>query len=447
VGVGLDVGRDDDLAGQVDPPRAARAEVGCDGRDPRPADRDVPRQELAARQQDLGTGEDEVGLGLAVGDRDEAPRLRRVDRELVPQSPDLIMISSSTLGKGRTELPYLETRITELLGIEHPVIQDGMGPFNTVKLAAAVSNAGGIGSVSMPTLVGDPADGARELTAHIEQAAALTDKPFAVNVGVGIEKATGKPLAVSAAMVDATVAAATQNDAVGGNLKLLITSGGFPGAFIDRVRDAGLVHIHKVGSTRQAEKVAAAGVSAVIASGFEMGGHTHMSPVHTFVLVPNVTEVLDIPVILSGGARDGRTLAAALALGADAIAMGTRFIVTEENDWHPAYKQRILEAKEGEDTLFPAWFSQARGLKGPGIDRLLAGVESGDLEGEELQDWKNEALTMAQRDGDIENGIVAAGQVSSAIKDEVAISDFVPGICRDAAEILSSLQSDLTVRP
>jgi NAD(P)H-dependent flavin oxidoreductase YrpB (nitropropane dioxygenase family) len=341
-------------------------------------------------------------------------------------------------------MPYLETRITEMLGIEHPVIQDGMGPFNTVKLAAAVSNAGGLGSVSMPTLVGDPAEGAKVLTAHIEEAASLTDRPFAVNVGVGIEKATGEPLAVSEAMVDAAVAA-TRNDAVGGKLKVLITSGGFPGAFIDRVRDAGLVHIQKVGSTRQAEKVAAAGVSAVIASGFEMGGHTHLSPVHTFVLVPNVTEVLDIPVILSGGARDGRTLAAALALGAEAIAMGTRFIVTEENDWHPAYKQRILDAKEGEDTLFPAWFSQARGLKGPGIDRLLAGVESGELEGEELQDWKNEALTVAQRDGDTENGIVAAGQVSSAIKDEVAISEFVPGICRDAAEILSSLQANLPV--
>jgi NAD(P)H-dependent flavin oxidoreductase YrpB (nitropropane dioxygenase family) len=178
-----------------------------------------------------------------------------------------------------------------------------------------------------------------------------------------------------------------------------------------------------------------------------MGGHTHLSPVHTFVLVPNVTEALDIPVILSGGARDGRTLAAALALGADAIAMGTRFIVTEENDWHPAYKQRILDAEEGEDTLFPAWFSQARGLKGPGIDRLLAQVESGELQGEALQDWKNEALTVAQRDGDTENGIVAAGQVSSAITDEVAIADFVPGICRDAAEILASLRADVAVGP
>src|SRR5262245_61617536 len=242
-----------------------------------------------------------------------------------------------------------------------------MAPFGTVRMAAAVSEAGGIGSISMPSLVGDPDEACAVLRSHIAEVAALTTKKFAVNIGVGLDKESGKPLSTADALVDA-VCEGAQDSRYAGRLAMLTTSGGSPEPWAERIRAAGLIHVHKVGSTRQALKAQEIGVDAVIASGYEMGGHTHHSPVHTFVLVPNVTAAVDIPVVLSGGARDGRTLAAALALGAEGVAMGTRFIVTEENDWNDAYKQRIIEAGEGEDTLFPAWFAPARGLQGPGID-------------------------------------------------------------------------------
>ncbi len=124
--------------------------------------------------------------------------------------------------------------------------------------------------------------------------------------------------------------------------------------------------------------------------------------------------------------------------------MGTRFIVTEENDWHEAYKQRILDAGEGEDTTFPAFYGPARGLRGPGIDRLVEITEKGELSGDDLRNWKNDALVHAQRDGDIVNGVVAAGQVSSGINSQVRISEYVPDICREAAEIIGKLQATRT---
>src|SRR5699024_5295211 len=133
--------------------------------------------------------------------------------------------------------------------------------------------------------------------------------------------------------------------AVAERLTVMTTSAGFPGDYLAMLKDAGMIHQHKVGSTRQAVKAAKAGVDAVIAAGSEMGGHAPSAKVHTFVLVPNVTEAVDVPVLLSGGARDGRGLAAALTMGADGVAMGTRFITSHDNaDWHPRYPQALLDA-------------------------------------------------------------------------------------------------------
>ncbi|MGZ4650265.1 MAG: NAD(P)H-dependent flavin oxidoreductase [Kineosporiaceae bacterium] len=338
----------------------------------------------------------------------------------------------------------LHTRLTELLGIEHPIIQEGMGPYRTDSLAAAVSNAGGLGTVSMPGMTQAPDVGARVLREHIEHVATLTDKPFAVNVPVGRD-ATGTVLPVSEAYIRAVVEARAADSALAGQLTVLTTSAGFPGEFRPLIRDAGLIHMHKVGATAHARKAEAAGVDVVIASGYEMGGHTHARPVHTFVLVPNVTEAVSVPVVLSGGARDGRTLAAALALGADGVAMGTRFIATEDNtDWHPAYAERILAAKEGDDVVFPAVYGPARGLRNPGVERLFEILERSELQGDELNRWKDEGLIRAQSAGDVVNGLMAAGQVSCAISDLVRVAEFVPRIAEEAAEILSRLAAATT---
>jgi NAD(P)H-dependent flavin oxidoreductase YrpB (nitropropane dioxygenase family) len=335
-------------------------------------------------------------------------------------------------------MSILATRFTELVGIEHPIVQEGMGPFKTAKLAAAVSEAGGLGTVSMPGMTADPAEGARVLRDHIEETAALTRLPFAVNVPVGRANG-GEILPISEAYIRAVCDARKADAALERQLRVLTTSAGFPGEFRPLIADSGLIHMHKVGSTRQAVKAEQLGVDVVIASGYEMGGHTHAVPVHTFVLLPNVTEAVSVPVLLSGGARDGRTLAAALCLGAAGVAMGTRFIASEDNrDWHPATARRIVEAAEGDDTIFPGVYSPARGLKSAGVERLMGMLRDG-ASPEELLAYKDAALIRAEEDGDLESGILPAGQVASGIRDIVSVAQFVPAMAAAAAAVLSRL--------
>ncbi len=220
---------------------------------------------------------------------------------------------------------------------------------------------------------------------------------------------------------------------------MLTTSAGFPGEFRPLIAGSGLIHMHKVGSTRQALRAEQLGVDVVIASGYEMGGHTHAVPMHTFVLVPNVTEAVSVPVLLSGGARDGRTLAAALCLGAAGVAMGTRFIASEDNvDWHPATARRIVEAGEGDDTIFPGVYSPARGLKSAGVDHLLDLLNEGATP-DELLAYKDAALIRAEEDGDLDSGILPAGQVASGIRDIVSVAQFVPAMAAETAAVLSRL--------
>jgi NAD(P)H-dependent flavin oxidoreductase YrpB (nitropropane dioxygenase family) len=335
-------------------------------------------------------------------------------------------------------MSILETRFTELVGIEHPIVQEGMGPFKTAKLAAAVSEAGGLGTVSMPGMTADPAEGARVLRDHIEETASLTRLPFAVNVPVGRANG-GEILPISEAYIRAVCDARKADAALERQLRVLTTSAGFPGEFRPLIADSGLIHMHKVGSTRQAVKAEQLGVDVVIASGYEMGGHTHAVPVHTFVLLPNVTEAVSVPVLLSGGARDGRTLAAALCLGAEGVAMGTRFIASEDNrDWHPATARRIVEAAEGDDIIFPGVYSPARGLKSAGVERLMGMLRDGASPGELLA-YKDAALIRAEEDGDLESGILPAGQVASGIRDIVSVAQFVPAMAAAAAAVLNRL--------
>lgn len=334
----------------------------------------------------------------------------------------------------------LRTRFTELAGVEHPIVQEGMGPFKTARLAAAVSEAGGLGTVSMPGMTADPAQGARRLREHIEETAALTRKPFAVNVPVG-RADTGEVLPISAAYINAVIEARRADATLERQLTVLTTSAGFPGEFRPQIAGSGLIHMHKVGSTRQAVKAEQSGVDVIIASGYEMGGHTHAVPVHTFVLLPNVTEAVSVPVLLSGGARDGRTLAAALCLGAAGVAMGTRFIASEENmDWHPAAARQIVAAGEGDDTIFPGVYSPARGLKSAGIDQLNELMRAGAT-AEELLAYKDAALIRAEEDGDLDTGILPAGQVASGIHGIVSVADFVPAMAAEAAAVLRRLAS------
>lgn len=340
----------------------------------------------------------------------------------------------------------IANRYTRLIGIDHPIVQEGLGPFRTPKLAAAVSNAGGLGTVSMPGMPVDLQAGARTFRAHIDECLSLTDRPFAVNIPVGVDS-NGDVLPFTDVYIRMVLEARKTDAALSRQLTVLTTSAGFPGDYIAAIKDAEMIHQHKVGSTRQAVKAAEAGVDVVIAAGFEMGGHAPSKAVHSYVLAPSVTQAVDVPVLLTGGARDGRGLASALAMGADGVAMGTRFIASTANtDWHPAYIQAIIDAQEGDDVAFDGVYGPCRGLRNAASRKLVehSGTESGGVvDAVELTRWKIESMQSAQTTGDVENGLVLAGQVASAIDDIIDIADFVPKTAADAATILRRLAESL----
>ena len=338
----------------------------------------------------------------------------------------------------------IATRFTALLGIAHPVLQEGLGPYKTVALAAAVSNAGGLGTVSIPGISEEPRAGAAKLRGYIEEACALTDQPFAVNIPVGTDKHGNVP-PFSAAYVQAVVDAAKDRE-IAKRLRVITTSAGAPGGARKMIEGSGLIHIHKVGGTRQAMRAVADGVDMLIASGYEAGGHTHARPVHTFVLGPSVTEAVNCPVILAGGVRDGRGLAAALAMGAEAVALGTRFVASRDNpDWHPNYAARILAAQEGEDILFQALYGPSRVLPSRAIAELAEFEHRAHVTEEDLTRFKDERLIAGQRDGDMEGGILPCGQVAGALTELIDVAAFIPAMVAEAIAVMARMHARLVV--
>jgi enoyl-[acyl-carrier protein] reductase II len=199
-----------------------------------------------------------------------------------------------------------------------------------------------------------------------------------------------------------------------------------------------MIHQQKVGSTRHALKAVRAGVDVVIAAGFEMGGHAPTSGMHTFVLTPNITEAVDVPVVLTGGVRDGRGLAAALCLGADAVALGTRFAATSDNpDWHPGYRDALVAAGEGDDVVVEGVFGPCRTLRNAASEAMRATVAAG---GTVRSAAKIESMRRAQIEGDPENGLVLMGQVASGISGVVSVAELVPAMVDEAAAVLRARQ-------
>jgi enoyl-[acyl-carrier protein] reductase II len=332
-------------------------------------------------------------------------------------------------------------RLQDLVGCEYPIVQDGMGPSPTTHLAVAVSSAGGLGTVSCPSITNSSeAFLRRGFRAAIEHVAANTDRPFAVNVPVG-RTATGELLLVSRICIEEAIAVKRDGGRAGEQLRALTTSAGFAGEFGPAIRESGLVHMCKVGSVRHAMKAAESGANVVIASGYEMGGHTHAKAVHTMVLAPQVIEALDIPVVISGGIADGRGLAAVLAMGGAAAAMGTRFIATQEHEWHDAYKQRIVDAKEWEDVVYGGIYAPIRGLRNEGLEAMEDVRKT--MSGNEFQNWEEEQIRVAQRDGDVTNGLMVAGQVSAAIHDMPTVNDLITRIVSQARGLLGEAQAAL----
>ena len=334
----------------------------------------------------------------------------------------------------------IETELCNLLGIKYPIIQGAMGPLNTKKLASAVSNAGGMGTLSIYHMCAEPSVAYNTYRENIKYVVAHTKNNFACNVPVGVQIGE-KFVKTTDAYLNAIFDAREEDPEVAKRHTLLITSAGNPERYIKRIKDSGLIHFHVVGSVRQAKKAESMGVDGIIASGFEMGGHTHRWPnaVHTFVLVPSVVEAVKIPVVASGGICDGKTFVAALAMGALGVQMGTRFGTTVECDFHENYKMAIVNAKEFGDTLCPGAYSYLRVIKSKGAEEAIRMAESGKYSPDELVVMADKKLVMAEQEGDLDRGEVGAGQVSSRINEIKTVNEVIEGIIEEGQEIIKHL--------
>lgn len=313
----------------------------------------------------------------------------------------------------------LNTRFTELVGIEHPIVQGGMMWVGKAELAAAVSNAGGLGiitALTQPT----PADLARE----IERVRALTDKPFGVNLTM-LPSITPPPYEqYRQVIIDAGVT-------------VVETAGSSPEAHMAAFADAGVTVIHKCTSIRHALKAQALGVAAVSIDGFECAGHPGEDDVPGLVLIPAAADALQIPFIASGGFADGRGLAAALVLGADGINMGTRFLASQEAPVADAVKQRIVEASELDTNLIlRELHNTVRVAKNSVSDQVL-GLLSEGAGFADVQPLVSGARgRKVFQDGDLEAGVWAVGQVQGLIHDVPSAGDIVRRTVIEAEQVL-----------
>ncbi len=316
----------------------------------------------------------------------------------------------------------IKTRITEMLGIDHPVVQGGMQWVGRAELAAAVSNAGGLGILTALT---QPTPEA--LGKEIARCRDMTDKPFAVNLTI---LPTIKPVPYeeyAQAIVDSDV-------------KTVETAGRNPEPFLPLFKSAGIKVIHKCTSIRHSLKAERIGCDAVSVDGFECAGHPGEDDVTNLILLPLAAQRLKIPFIASGGLGDGRGLAAALALGADGINMGTRFMVTEEAPIHEKVKRAMVDASELDTALiYRSLNNTARVFKNSIAEQVLQ-IESqpGATKFEDIQPLVQGAKGKELfEEGDLDRGIWSAGMVVGLINDIPSCAELVQRIVADAEEIIN----------
>ena len=297
----------------------------------------------------------------------------------------------------------MKTRITELLGIEYPIVQGGMMWVGRAELASAVSNAGGLGiltALTQPT----PDDLAKE----IERCRAMTDKPFGVNLTI-LPSINPPPYEDYA------------RAAIEGGVRIIETAGQNPEPFMADFKKYGIKVIHKCTSVRHAVKAEKVGVDAVSVDGFECAGHPGEDDVTNLVLLPAARAKLSIPMLASGGIGNGHQMAAAMALGADGVNLGTRFVATQEAPVHPNMKQAMVEADERSTTLmFRSLGNTARVFKNP-VSQQVIDIESqpGKTDFADLKDLVA-GVRGRQRcieKGDINDGVWTAGMVMGLIND------------------------------
>lgn len=305
------------------------------------------------------------------------------------------------------------TRITELFGIQYPIIQGGMVWISGWRLAAAVSNAGGLG------LLGAGSMHPEMLIEHIHKMKEATDKPWGVNVPLMYPE------------IDRLIQIIIDE-----GVKIVFTSAGSPKKYTARLHEAGIKVAHVVSSSKFAKKCEEAGVDAVVAEGFEAGGHNGREETTTLTLIPQVRKATTLPLIAAGGIGSGSAVLAAQALGAEGVQIGTLFAVTQESSASDAFKERCLQVGEGDTMLCLKKISPTRMIKNELYQRIAAAEDRG-ADADELREILGKAASKRGIfEGDIENGEVEIGQIVSAINNVKTVDEVFADLLRDYDEAL-----------
>ncbi len=316
-----------------------------------------------------------------------------------------------------------KTRITEMLGIEYPIISGGMQWLSKAELASAVSEAGGLGLITAASF-----PDTEELRDEIRQTRTLTDKPFGVNIS----------------MLPAMIAGDTTQKYLDivceEKVPVVETSGRSPEELVPALKEAGVKIIHKVPAVRFARKAESVGADAVTIVGFECGGHPGMDDVTSMILIPRAAETLDIPVIAGGGIADARGFMAALSLGAEAVVMGTRFLATKECPSHANFKEWLVEAQETDTMMIERSIRNAvRVMRNETAEKVLEMEEKGATLDELIVYISGKVGREAWMSGDLDGATIACGQNIGLIHDVKTVKEVIDGIVSGAREIAARL--------
>ena len=322
----------------------------------------------------------------------------------------------------------MKTRITEMLEIEHPIIQGGMHFVGLAELASAVSNAGGLGIITGLTQ-GTP----EKLTAEINKCKDMTDKPFGVN------------LTFLPSLTPPDYPGLIESIIKGG-VKIVETAGSNPAKWLPVLKEHGIKVIHKCCSVRHALKAESIGCDAVSVDGFECGGHPGEDDVPNFILLPRAADELSIPFVASGGMADGRSLVASLAMGADGMNMGTRFVVTKEAPVHENVKEAILKATELDTRLVMRPLRNTeRVLNNAAVEKLLEKEKNlgPDISFQDIAEEVAGVYPKVMQNGDMDSGAWSCGMVAGLINSNPTVKELIDSIMDEANSLINGRLSNL----
>lgn len=287
----------------------------------------------------------------------------------------------------------MSNRITELFNIQYPIIQAGMVWCSGWRLASAVSSAGGLGIIGAGSMYPDV------LREHLQKIKKATDKPFAVNIPLMYPN--------TEALMDIVVKE---------GVKIVFTSAGNPAIWTEFLKELGITVVHVVSNTRFARKAQEWGADAIVAEGFEAGGHNGREETTTMCLVPMIVDYVSIPVIAAGGISSGRSMLAAMALGAEGVQIGSAFAVAEESSAHPAFKDKIIKAAEGDTRMHLQKLAPVRLLRNT-FEAAVAAAEAEGADPDTLKSLLGRARAkLGMFDGNLEDGELEIGQVSAMLE-------------------------------